>query len=56
MGWDIIISKNVSPSRFNIEYPYVKPLYFTTKVYQQVKQLKETIQKEWYNHEKPYRQ
>lgn len=29
MEWDIIISKNASPSRFNIEYPYVKPFFVT---------------------------
>lgn len=25
--WDIIISKNVSPSRFDIDYPYIKPFF-----------------------------
>lgn len=27
MEWDIIISKNVSPSRFKIDYPYIKPFF-----------------------------
>lgn len=27
MEWDIIISKNASPSRFNIAYPYIKPFF-----------------------------
>ena len=29
MEWDIIISKNASRSRFNIEYPYIKPFFVT---------------------------
>ena len=27
--WDIIISKNASPSRFHIQYPHVKPFFVT---------------------------
>ena len=27
MQWDIIISKNASPSRFEIDYPYVNPFF-----------------------------
>ncbi len=27
--WDIIISKNASPSRFEIDYPHVKPFFVT---------------------------
>lgn len=27
MEWDIIISKNASPSRFDIDYPHIKPFF-----------------------------
>lgn len=27
--WDIIISKNASPSRFDIDYPHIKPFFVT---------------------------
>ena len=27
MEWDILVSKSVSPTRFNIDYPYVKPFF-----------------------------
>ncbi len=27
LNWDIAINKNVSKSRFNLDYPYVKPYY-----------------------------
>ena len=29
MEWDIIISKNASPSRFDIDYPHTKPFFVT---------------------------
>lgn len=31
MEWEVIVSKNVSPSRFEINYPYIKPFFVRTE-------------------------
>ena len=31
MEWEVIVSKNVSPSRFEIDYPYIKPSFVRSK-------------------------
>lgn len=31
LGWDIAINRNISKSRFNIDYPYVNPHYMDIK-------------------------
>lgn len=33
MEWDLVVSKNVSPSRFEIDYPYVKPFFTRPEVF-----------------------
>ena len=31
MEWEVIVSRNVSPSRFEIDYPYIKPFFVRTE-------------------------
>ena len=32
MEWDLVVSKNVSPSRFRVDYPYVRPFFVRPEV------------------------